>query len=77
MCQIKTPCRKRSKPAHTSFGDLHGVIHAAGEADGKIIQARTADDEIRMCQAKINGTYVSWMKHSRMKRSTSFYFVHP
>ncbi|MDM5297137.1 SDR family NAD(P)-dependent oxidoreductase [Bacillus pumilus] len=44
--------------AHKAFGDLHGVIHAAGEPDGKIIQARTADDEIRMCQAKINGTYV-------------------
>ncbi|MEI4789436.1 SDR family NAD(P)-dependent oxidoreductase [Bacillus sp. FJAT-53060] len=44
--------------AHTVFGGLHGVIHAAGEADGKIIQARTVEDEIRMCQAKINGTYV-------------------
>ncbi|MGK9389361.1 type I polyketide synthase [Bacillus sp. RK1064] len=50
--------QKAVQLAHTSFGDLHGVIHAAGEADGKIIQARTADDEIRMCQAKINGTYV-------------------
>lgn len=54
----KDAVQKAIQLAHTSFGDLHGVIHAAGEADGKIIQARTADDEIRMCQAKINGTYV-------------------
>ncbi|MFX0571926.1 SDR family NAD(P)-dependent oxidoreductase [Bacillus pumilus] len=54
----KDAVQKAVELAHTSFGDLHGVIHAAGEADGKIIQARTADDEIRMCQAKINGTYV-------------------
>ncbi|WP_249705257.1 type I polyketide synthase [Bacillus zhangzhouensis] len=50
--------QKAIQLAHTAFGGLHGVIHAAGEADGKIIQARAADDEIRMCQAKINGTYV-------------------
>ncbi|RAU04325.1 polyketide synthase [Bacillus pumilus] len=54
----KDAVQKAIQLAHTSFGDLHGVIHAAGEADGKIIQARTADDEIHMCQAKINGTYV-------------------
>ncbi|WP_144557827.1 SDR family NAD(P)-dependent oxidoreductase [Bacillus pumilus] len=54
----KDAVQKAVELAHTTFGDLHGVIHAAGEADGKIIQARTADDEIRMCQAKINGTYV-------------------
>ncbi|AMM96464.1 type I polyketide synthase [Bacillus pumilus] len=54
----KDAVQKAVQLAHTTFGDLHGVIHAAGEADGKIIQARTADDEIRMCQAKINGTYV-------------------
>ncbi|MDG8483819.1 SDR family NAD(P)-dependent oxidoreductase, partial [Streptococcus pneumoniae] len=29
--------QKAVQLAHTSFGDLHGVIHAAGEADGKII----------------------------------------
>ncbi|WP_156417728.1 beta-ketoacyl reductase, partial [Bacillus sp. AM 13(2015)] len=54
----KDAVQKAIELAHTAFGHLHGVIHAAGEADGKIIQARTADDEIRMCQAKINGTYV-------------------
>ncbi|MEK4182377.1 type I polyketide synthase [Bacillus sp. FSL K6-1145] len=54
----KDAVQKAIQLAHTSFGDLHGVIHAAGEADGKIIQARTADDEIRMCLPKINGTYV-------------------
>lgn len=54
----KDAVQKAVQLAHTAFGHLHGVIHAAGEADGKIIQARTADDEIRMCQAKINGTYV-------------------
>ncbi|AVM22922.1 type I polyketide synthase [Bacillus pumilus] len=54
----KDAVQKAVQLAHKTFGDLHGVIHAAGEADGKIIQARTADDEIRMCQAKINGTYV-------------------
>ncbi|KAB2495266.1 type I polyketide synthase [Priestia endophytica] len=50
--------QKAIQLAHTSYGGLNGVIHAAGEPDGKIIQARTAEDEIQMCQAKINGTYV-------------------
>ncbi|WP_343311472.1 type I polyketide synthase [Bacillus atrophaeus] len=39
------------------FGqDIHGVIHAAGVPDGKVIQARTPDDEWHMAKAKIAGT---------------------
>lgn len=40
------------------FGTIHGVIHAAGTADGALIQRRTREIEERALTAKVNGTRV-------------------
>ncbi|WP_253735762.1 type I polyketide synthase [Paenibacillus sp. FJAT-26967] len=40
------------------FGEIHGVIHAAGTADGALIQRRTREIEERALTAKVNGTRV-------------------
>ncbi|KOR82050.1 type I polyketide synthase [Paenibacillus solani] len=40
------------------FGTIHGVIHAAGTADGALIQRRTREIEERALTAKVDGTRV-------------------
>ncbi|UHA74004.1 type I polyketide synthase [Paenibacillus sp. 481] len=40
------------------FGVIHGVIHAAGTADGALIQRRTREIEERALAAKVSGTRV-------------------
>ncbi|MFW5434485.1 beta-ketoacyl synthase N-terminal-like domain-containing protein [Paenibacillus apiarius] len=44
--------------ALSRFGAIHGVIHAAGTADGALIQRRTREIEERALAAKVNGTRV-------------------
>ncbi|MCM3337224.1 SDR family NAD(P)-dependent oxidoreductase [Paenibacillus sp. MER TA 81-3] len=40
------------------FGAIHGVIHAAGTADGALIQRRTREIDERALAAKVTGTRV-------------------
>ncbi|WP_110934009.1 type I polyketide synthase [Paenibacillus bouchesdurhonensis] len=44
--------------AMVRFGTIHGVIHAAGTADGALIQRRTPELEQRAMAAKVKGTQV-------------------
>ncbi|MBY8914127.1 SDR family NAD(P)-dependent oxidoreductase [Bacillus sp. YC2] len=55
----ETELRQAIKRAEAQFGpEIHGVIHAAGIPDGKVIQARTLEDEMRVARAKITGSIV-------------------
>jgi acyl transferase domain-containing protein/NAD(P)-dependent dehydrogenase (short-subunit alcohol dehydrogenase family) len=40
------------------FGEVHGVVHAAGVAGGGMIALRTIDDVVRVIAAKVRGTQV-------------------
>lgn len=44
--------------ARQTFGDIHGIFHAAGIAGGGIIPLKTADQAAEVMRAKVRGTQV-------------------
>ncbi|KAA6447680.1 type I polyketide synthase [Bacillus swezeyi] len=66
--------QKALQEAADRFGsDINGVIHSAGTADGKVIQARTSADERDMIKAKITGTTV--LRKALQNRTTDFFML--
>ncbi|SUM53574.1 Polyketide synthase PksJ [Staphylococcus epidermidis] len=54
---IRKDVQKAIKFIMNVYGQLNGVIHAAGNSDGKLIQSRDTVYETQVCAPKINGLY--------------------
>ncbi|MDK2599339.1 SDR family NAD(P)-dependent oxidoreductase [Bacillus stercoris] len=66
--------QKALQTAESRFGQaIHGVIHAAGIPDGKVIHARTLDDERQMAKAKITGTAL--LRKALKNKQPDFFFI--
>ena len=50
--------REAIAQAQQQFGQLHGVIHAAGVPGGGVVQRKTAEEVQRILTPKVNGTLV-------------------
>ncbi|MCY7979658.1 type I polyketide synthase [Bacillus inaquosorum] len=66
--------QKALQTVESRFGQaIHGVIHAAGIPDGKVIHARTPDDERHMAKAKITGTAL--LRKALRNKQPDFFFI--
>lgn len=54
----ETQMRKVVDQARARFGAIHGVVHAAGNAGGGLIQLKTRQEAMRVLAPKVDGTRV-------------------